>query len=77
MATLTEQIAADEAAVAAAQSALDAASEQLAANKAALAAAQPHLSVWQEVEAYASTVGGEVESALKDFAARGKSLLNL
>lgn len=74
---LAETIAADQAAVAAAQAALDSANAQLATDQAALDAVQPHLSLWQEIEAYAATLGGDVESTIKSFSDRAKALFGL
>ena len=74
---LADTIAADQAAVATAQAALDAANAQLATDQAALDAVAPHLSLWQEVEAYAATLGTEAEATIKSFSDRAKSLLGL
>lgn len=75
--SLTEIISADQSAVDAAQTALDAAKAQLASDQAALDATVPHLSLWQEVEAYASTLGTEAELTIKSFSDRAKALLGL
>ena len=75
--SIQDNIAVDQAAVDSAQAALDAAKTQLAADQAQLDAAQPHLSLWQEVEAYAATLGTEAESNIKSFSARAKALFGL
>ena len=74
---LLDQIEADKAAVAAAQDSLNQANAKLAADQAQLDALEPHVSLWQEVENYAAAIGGDFESALKGFAARGKALVGL
>ena len=74
---LTDTITADQTAVDAAQAVLDAAQSQLAIDQAALDATVPHLNLWQEVEAYAATLGTEAESAIKSFSDRAKALLGL
>lgn len=68
----------------AAQSAVDADNERLAADTAArdaiqakIDAAAPHLSLWQEVQAEASQVGGELEARLMSIVARGRALLGV
>ena len=74
---LADTITADQAAVASAQAALDAANAQLATDQATLAATVPHLSLWQEVEAYAATLGTEAESTIKSYSDRAKALFGL
>lgn len=75
--TINDSIAADHAAVDAAQTALDAATAQLAADQAKLDAAQPHLSAWAEVEASAIKFGGDIESELMAIVTRGRALLGV
>ena len=75
--SLADTLAADQLAVAQAQAALDAACAKVAADQAAIDAAQPHLSIWQEVEAYAATLGTEAESTIKSFSDRAKALFGL
>jgi hypothetical protein len=74
---LTDQIAADQQAVADAQAALEAAQAKLAQDQAALDALQPHLSMWQEVEATAKKYGGEIESEFTALAARARQMLGV
>jgi len=75
--SLTDQIAADQQAVADAQAALDAANVKLAQDQAALDAAQPHLSMWQEVEATAKKYGGEIETEFMSLVARARAFLDV
>ena len=77
MPPLADNIAADQEAVATAQAVLDAANAQLAKDQAALNAVQPHLSLWQEVEAYAASLGTEAEATIKTFSDRAKALFGL
>jgi hypothetical protein len=74
---ITESIAADQAAVAAAQTALDTANAQLAKDQAALEAAQPHVSLWEEVVAEAEKLGADVAAPFAALAARAKALLGV
>jgi len=74
---IMENVAADQAAVAAAQAALDTANAQLAKDQAALDAAQPHVSLWEEVVAEADKLGADVAAPFAALAARAKTLLGL
>jgi hypothetical protein len=80
--SITENIAADQAAVASAQAALDTANAQLAnaqlaKDQAALDAAQPHMSLWDEVVAEADKLGADVAAPFAALAARAKALLGV
>jgi hypothetical protein len=65
--TIEEKIAADRAA-------LDAAQAQLAADQAELEAATPHLSVLAEIEAFGEHLADDVRAAFNDAIARAKAL---
>lgn len=65
--TIQEKIAAD-------QAALDAAQVQLSADQAALEAATPHLSVLAEIEAFGEHVADDVRDAFNEVVARAKAL---
>jgi hypothetical protein len=75
--SLSDQIAADQQAVADAQAALDAANAKLAEDQAAYDAAQPHLTMWQEVEATAKKYGGEIETEFMSLVAKARAFINL
>jgi hypothetical protein len=74
---IMDTIAADQAAVATAQAALDAANAQLAKDQATLDAAQPHVSLWDEVVAEADKLGADVAAPFAALAARAKALLGV
>lgn len=63
--SLLDTIAADEAAVTAAQTTLDAANATLAADQAKLAAVQPHLSLLDQIEKELALVEDGVDDALR------------
>lgn len=63
--SIQDQIAADEAAVAAAQTALDAANAQLSADEAKAAAIAPHLSLLDQIEAELAAVENGVEDSVR------------
>jgi hypothetical protein len=63
--SLQDQIAADQAAVVAAQAVLDAANVALAADQAKLAAIQPHLDLLDRIEAELALVEDGVDEALR------------
>lgn len=63
-----EQLAADQAAI-------DAAQAQLAKDTEAFNAVQPHLTLWEEVEAAASKYGAEAHAEIAAIAEKGKALL--
>lgn len=65
--TLQEKIAADQAALKAAQ-------DQLAADQAALDAAQPHLSLLDEIEAYSQHLAEEARAGFSELIAKAKAL---
>lgn len=69
-----EQIAADQAAVQAAQAVLDAANAKLAEDQAVLDALQPHLSVLDEIEAYAIAHINEDEQEIHRLIAKARAL---
>lgn len=73
--SIAEQIAADEANVANAQAALDAAQSVLASDRAALEAIQPHLSVLAEMEQAVSEAGDAVSQTVRDGIAKLRNLL--
>lgn len=64
---IQEKIAADQAAIKAAQ-------DQLATDQAALAAAQPHLSVLGEIEAYGEHLAEDVRAEFVALIAKAKAL---
>ena len=45
--------------------------------EAKLEAAQPHISLWNEIEMYASQLPSEIQATLSQFAERAKQLLNI
>jgi hypothetical protein len=74
---LQDDIQADQAAIAAAQQALDAANAKLAADQAALDALAPHQGVLAEIEAKAAQYGDAAVAEFSALTARLKALLGL
>jgi hypothetical protein len=76
--SIQDDIAADLAAVQAAQTALDAANQKLADDRqTALTVAAPHLALWDEVVTAANALGTDVAAPFVALAERAKTLLGL
>jgi hypothetical protein len=75
--TLTEQLAADQHAVAEAETAPQAAKDKVTADQSAVDAVAPHVTWLQEIEAAAAKYGAEAEAEFASLVARGRALLNI
>jgi len=75
--SIQDDITADQAAITAAQEALDAAHAKMATDQAAYAAIQPHVSLWDETVAEAEKLGADAAAPFIALAARAKALLGV